>query len=68
MTHLVTQESVILPKCHILHNMALWPQILYYENFQGFSRKWDVYIMKICKYERSFLLEECAHNVTQYGV
>jgi hypothetical protein len=31
MTHLVAQESVLLPKCRILNNMTFWPQMSYYQ-------------------------------------
>ena len=27
-----------------------------------------VYITKIHKYQRTFLLKKCAHNITQYGI
>ena len=36
MTRLVVQESVVLSKCHILHDMTLWFQMSYY---QGVSRE-----------------------------
>ena len=34
MAHLLTQEIVILSKCHILNNMAFWPQMSYYQVFK----------------------------------
>jgi hypothetical protein len=34
MTCVGAQESFILFKCHILHKMILWPQMLYYQILQ----------------------------------
>ena len=33
---IVVQESVVLSKCHTMHNMTFWPQMSYY---QGFSKQ-----------------------------
>ena len=34
MTRLVTQESVVLSECRILHNFTFWSQMSYYQEFQ----------------------------------
>ena len=72
-TCLVTQESVVLFKCCILHNIAFWSQMSYY---RGFSKKMGyfnvkchfVYTMIILKDEITCLWEKYAHHVTRYGV
>ena len=45
--------------------MTFWFQMSYYQVFV--IRKWPLFFMKIHHYGRAFLLEKCAHNVTQYG-
>ena len=32
-THFVEQESVVLSKCCMLHDMTFWPQMSYYQGF-----------------------------------
>jgi hypothetical protein len=62
----------LLSKCHIFNNMTFWPQISCY---QGFFKKMayfnvkcqSIYIMKIHKYEKTFVLKKSAHNIRQYG-
>lgn len=64
-TLLVAHEHVVFSG-----NMPFWPHMSYY---RGLPRKWPnsmwqchfVCIMNICKHERTFLLKENAHKVSQ---
>jgi len=44
--------------------MTFWFRLLYYQVL--LIRKWPI-LMTIHHYERAFLLEKYAHNVTQHG-
>ena len=67
MTHLVVQESVVLSKCRILHDMTFGLNCRTIKAY--FNVKCDfVCTMKIYEYERIFLLEKYAHNTTKHIV
>ena len=64
------QESVVLSECRTLSNMTFWPQMSCY---LGFSREvafiyvkcYFLCVMKICKFESTYVLKKFAHNITQ---
>ena len=52
-----------------MHNMTFWRNIEVFKKIAYVKVKCHfVYIMKVLKYKRAFLLEKYAHNITQYGV
>lgn len=61
-THLVMQESIILSKSLILHNIALWPQMLYnwaFKKMDYFSvHSHIVHIVEIHKNEWTIVLKK----------